>query len=296
MRIESFKRAESKISFFISKHPYHGFSIVNLRDIFISKSEEWNIAAYRTIYDFINFLLEEDILVELKLSKEKKIYIKPGYSNFNISKAIKKNSYLAYFSAVSIHGLTLQIPKVIYSCVDRIYHRISTSELKQENIDKAFSKPQRVSNNFYIYNSFKFYFFEKKIEHTEVGVIHDAENDIKYTDLERTLIDIAIKPMYAGGVFEVLEAFKSAKERLDVSKMKDYLSQLNYIYPYDQVIGFYLECAEYNINQINVFYKKEKQLSFYLTHNIVNKEFSEKWKIYYPLGFKPFNISIKKSK
>jgi predicted transcriptional regulator of viral defense system len=167
-----------------------------------------------------------------------------------------------------------------------VYPNLNRSKLKQESIDKAFSKPQRVSNNFYTYNSFKFYFFEKKIEGLEIGIIYDVENDIKYTDLERTLIDIAIKPMYAGGVFEVLETFKSAKELLDVTKMKDYLRQLNYIYPYDQVIGFYLECAEYNTNQINVFYKKEKQLSFYLTHNIANKEFSEKWKIYYPLGFK----------
>lgn len=288
MRIDSFKKAKNQISHFISEHSYHGFSIVNLRDIFYSKKEEWKIAEYRNIHHFISFLLEEGILIELNLSHEKTIYIKPGYNNFNISKAIKKDSYLAYFSAVSIHNLTLQIPKVIYSCVDRIYTNFKRTEITQERIDKSFSKPQRVSNNFYTYNSFKFYFFEKKIENTEIGVVHDTKNDIKYTDLERTLIDIAIKPMYAGGVFEVLEAFKSSKEHLDVSKMKYYLDQLNYIYPYDQVIGFYLECAGYNINQINVFYKKEKEFYFYLTHNIANKEFSKKWKLYYPLGFKPF--------
>lgn len=287
MRIESFKKAENKIFRFINEHSFHGFSIVNLRDIFYSKKEEWEIAEYRNVHHFISFLLKEDILIEIKLSREKTIYIKPGFNNFNISKAIKKDSYLAYFSAVSIHNLTFQIPKIVYSCVDRIYFNLNnTSELKQESIDKSFSKPQRVSNNFYTYNSFKFYFFEKKMELKEIGITHDYKTDIKYTDLERTLIDIAIKPMYAGGVFEVLEAFKKAKEILDVSKMKHYLDQLNYIYPYDQVIGFYLECAEYDINKINVFYKKEKKLSFYLTHNIANKEFSKKWKIYYPLGFK----------
>ncbi len=288
MRIESFVKAKNQISHFIQNHAYHGFSIVNLRDIFYSNREEWEIAEYRKTHHFIDFLLKEGILIKLNLSREKIIYIKPGFNNFNISKAIKKDSYLAYFSAVSIHNLTLQIPKVIYSCVDRIYTNHQLSELTQERIDKSFSKPQRVSNNFYSYNNFKFYFFEKKIEHTEIGVIHNTNNDIKYTDLERTLIDIAIKPMYAGGVFEVLEAFKKSKKRLNVTKMKSYLDQFNYLYPYNQVIGFYLEIAEYNANQINIFYEKEKQFSFYLTHNIANKKFSKKWKIYYPLGIKPF--------
>lgn len=288
MRIESFKKAKNKISDFIKNHVYHGFSIVNLRDIFYSKRDEWKIANYRNVHHFIDFLLKEDILIKLNLSNEKIIYIKPGFNNFNISRAIKKDSYLAYFSAVSIHSLTFQIPKIIYSCVDRIYHNRQLSELTQERIDKSFSKPQRVSNNYYNYNNFKFYFFEKKIESTEIGILYDDKNDIKYTDLERTLIDIAIKPMYAGGVFEVLDAFKKAKKLIDVEKMKSYLDQFNYIYPYNQVIGFYLETAGYNINQINVFYKKKMQFSFYLTHNIANKKFSKKWKIYYPLGFKSF--------
>ena len=91
MRIESFKKAENQISRFICEHSYHGFSIVNLRDIFYSKKEEWKIAEYRNVHDFINFLIKEDILIQLKLSNEKTIYIKPGFNNYNISKAIKKD-------------------------------------------------------------------------------------------------------------------------------------------------------------------------------------------------------------
>ena len=36
---------------------------------------------------------------------------------------------------------------------------------------------------------------------------------IRLTNIERTLIDIAVRPVYSGGVFEVLKAYRLAKDK-----------------------------------------------------------------------------------
>lgn len=57
-------------------------------------------------------------------------------------------------------------------------------------------------------DSYRYTFLQKKTNSIDVGV--KTIKKIRVTDLERTLIDIAVRPAYSGGVFEVLEAFKNA--------------------------------------------------------------------------------------
>ncbi|MBN1765422.1 MAG: hypothetical protein JW860_09220 [Sedimentisphaerales bacterium] len=66
---------------------------------------------------------------------------------------------------------------------------------------------------------------------------------IQLTDIERTLIDIAVRPEYAGGPFEVLRAYKSAKNKVSINRLTALLKKINYVYPYHQVIGYYLDKA-----------------------------------------------------
>ena len=70
------------------------------------------------------------------------------------------------------------------------------------------------------------------------------------TNVERTLIDATVKPMYAGGVFEVAKAFALANDRLSVNKLMPMLRKLDFSYPYHQAIGYYLERAGYKSSQL----------------------------------------------
>ena len=54
-------------------------------------------------------------------------------------------------------------------------------------------------------------FMEPKTNALGVIEIQGSEDEtLKVTGIERTLIDIAVRPVYAGGVFEVLKAYKLA--------------------------------------------------------------------------------------
>jgi predicted transcriptional regulator of viral defense system len=293
MRKESFKSAEQLIKNHLYTDDLKAYTTFDLTKIFQNKREEWNIADYRNQYHFMKFLEDANILKNIKLKHQstatiKQIYEEPNASLFNIALTIKKDGYLSNYTAMQIHQLTLQIPKSIYVSYNKGHsYPINPNdiELEQSSIDSAFSKAQRITSESYkseIDNT-RFYFIQKGYIENNVGIT--SENGYSYTDLERTLIDIAIRPAYSGGVFEVLEAYEIAREKVDIFKINEYLLKLNYIYPYHQLIGFYMTKAGYDQKIIDDIFKKNITYNFYLTYNMSNKEFDSKWKIFYPKGF-----------
>lgn len=207
-------------------------------------------------------------------------------SHFQKGLTIKKDGYISYFSAMQVHQITLQIPKTIFISFDQYGSYPSLkNELEQSAVDKAFAKPQRTSSEIYKSSAdgYRYTFIQKKTHSIDIGVV--STDGLRITDLERTLIDIAVRPAYSGGVFEVFEAFKSALEKVDVEKMNEYLNQFDYTYPYHQLIGFYLEKAGYSKDQFANFLEKKSNIKFYLTYNMSKMKFDETWNLYYPMGF-----------
>lgn len=96
-----------------------------------------------------------------------------------------------------------------------------------------------------------------------------------------------VRPSYSSGVSEVLKAFRNANEfhKVSVNKLSGYLNRMNFIYPYHQAIGFYLEAAGYKKSQVDIFAGRDKEFDFYLTYDMRDMDYSKKWRIYYPKGF-----------
>jgi hypothetical protein len=57
---------------------------------------------------------------------------------------------------------------------------------------------------------------------------------------------------------------------------------MDYIYPYHQVLGFYLEKAGYKESQLKILDNMDIEYDFYLNYKMENPSFSERWKLYYP--------------
>jgi hypothetical protein len=60
---------------------------------------------------------------------------------------------------------------------------------------------------------------------------------------------------------------------------------MNFIYPYHQAIGFYLERTGYQEKAYKPFQELPRQFKFYLAHNIKRPLYDEQWQVYYPRGF-----------
>lgn len=293
MRTESFQAAYQNISEYFHNLSAKAFTTFDLSNIFESKRNSWKIASYRTAKHFNQYLENSKLLKVTTLKHQstgsiKTILSKPNANYYDIALTIKKDGYLSNYTAMSIHQLTLQIPKSIYISFmksDDGRTNNNNANLSQESIDKAFSKTQRITSELYKseIDNYRLFFVQKGYSKKEIGL--ETNQGIRYTDLERTLIDIALRPAYSGGVFEVLEAYIKARDIVDTNKLYDYLNQLNYIYPYHQLIGFYLEKANYGEERYIMFYRSLSDFKFYLTYNISNKQYNEKWKIYFPKGF-----------
>ena len=117
---------------------------------------------------------------------------------------------------------------------------------------------------------------------SEAGVINVSGKRV--TSLERTLIDVAVRPNYAGGTHQVLNAFVSAKGLIDVLALIQLLDKIDYVYPYYQSIGFYLEFAGYNTDISNLR-KREKFVDFYLDYEMKYPAYSKQWRLFYPRDF-----------
>jgi predicted transcriptional regulator of viral defense system len=105
------------------------------------------------------------------------------------------------------------------------------------------------------------------------------------TNTERTLIDTVVRPAYAGGITQVLEAFKTARGLVSVERLLTTLEGMGFVYPYHQAIGFLMERAGYDEEDCARLRTPGTQFDFYLVHGMKKKQYDEAWRLFYPEGF-----------
>jgi hypothetical protein len=241
--------------------------------------------------DFTDFLIDQKILIKIDIdvpfgSGKTKKYAFDKVSEFEVALAIQSGSYLSHYSAMYLHGLIENIPQVIYTNKEQSIKPRYASDLSQENLDRAFTRPMRKTKQIAQFDRFKIYLLNGK--HTgNLGVIDHDQNriTIRITSLERTLVDAVVRPDYSGGIEEVLKAFTAAKGEVSVNKMLSILKKMDYVYPYHQTLGFYLEKAGYKENVLQLVEELGIKYKFYLTYQITDKVLNDRWKLYVPKRF-----------
>jgi hypothetical protein len=240
------------------------------------------------VKDLINFLVENDILIPFKhqISKNQSTtkYAFREIHKYKTPLKLRKNSFLSHYTAIYLHNLTENIPKNVYTNQEQSKKPSNKNyDLQQKNIDKAFSKPMRRTNHIVFFDEFNAYMLNgKNTERLGINKIEIDGEELPITDMERTLVDLSIRPGYGGGVEEILGAYINAKGQISINRLLAYLRKMNYIYPYHQVLGFYLEKAGYKESQLKILENMDIEYDFYLNYNMKNPSFSERWKLYYP--------------
>jgi predicted transcriptional regulator of viral defense system len=207
-------------------------------------------------------------------------------SPIEVASSLRSTAYLCHSSAVFVHGLTDQLPKTLYVNYEQSEKPKPSGKLSQEGIDRAFRGKQRESTFAFEYGEFRFILLSgKNTKRLEVLTKHLPQGgEVQVTSVERTLIDIAVRPTYGGGVHEVLEAYRNAKGQVSVGRLVATLKQLDYVYPYHQAIGFYLDRAGYAEKQWERLRELGLEFKFYLAHGMKQTTYDERWRLFHPKG------------
>jgi len=257
--------------------------------VFDANKAEWKLPQSVNLTGFMRFLVEEGGVTRIHLPlphRKETLYTVEDVPLLAVALAAKAKSYLSHFTAMGLHGLTLQESKTIYINIEQRPQAANPLSLTQESIDRAFRNQQRRTTNFVEYDGHRLMYLNGRFT-GGLGVVDqrlDSGDMIRVTGLERTLIDAAIRPAYSGGVTEVLAAFRAASKRVSVSKLAEMLAEMHLVYPYEQAIGFYLDRAGFSKEAIAPFRKKPFRFDFYLAHGIRELEHVPEWGLFIPKG------------
>ncbi len=241
--------------------------------------------------ELISHLVNQKIIQKVALNTYTNRYLFNNPTIHEIGLETYPNAYLAQYTAMQFHGLTKQLPKSIYINYEVYKTNLNKGVvLEQKNIDNAFRRPKERLAHQYIYQQKdRIIYWHKKEVALRFGIIKRAvfsDKLVAISNLERTILDIVIQPLYSGGIYEVLTAFEKAAENISINKLCSYLKKLKPIYPYHQRIGFYMaKTGKYSPKQLAMLKQFEIKNKFYLSSQAKEWDYSEEWNLYYPKGF-----------
>lgn len=238
----------------------------------------------------LNALMRETLLTQVTLKfpyRSVTRYLNGDAPTFEVIQSVDTQGYFSHYTAMQIHGLTEQIPKSVYFNVEQPATG-GGGTLSQQSIDRAFKGRCRVTNNVVEFRGLTVH----KINGQNTGRLGVENRDMEdgvtvhVTNLERTLIDIAVRPIYSGGIAEVAHAYHAAAKKVSGNRIATFLKSLNYTYPYHQAIGYYMTRAgNYSDAQISKLRIRPIDFDFYLTYQLKNPAFDNEWRLYIPKGF-----------
>lgn len=243
--------------------------------------EAWDVSSR----DVIDFLLETALLRKAEFTSAKYPpivrYLRGNPPPYRLALSLRRNSFLCHQTALGLHGLAAR-SGAIYTNKEQS-DKPEPTGLTQAGINLAFKSQQRRSTYQYQYHEQQYVLVSGK-NTGRAGVIRLAHegSEVESTDLERTLIDIVVRPAYAGGLENVAAVYDIAFHRVDIEHLTKLLRRLNYLYPYAQSVGFLLQRAGRLEKDLTPLKKLRSEFDFFLDYGMKEPSYDGKWRLYYP--------------
>ena len=254
---------------------------------------------YSIVENLMQDLLADGIVNAYKLTardgKTVTLYCSHKLDKLNpyvIAQAMFPEEYFGNLTSIYYHSLTNQVPKAIYICYEKRPAKLKkVNTLNSNELRRSFIKPHRNTKHVYTFKGYKIIVAERRTEIRGSGVVESHPHGIlmpgssRVTCIERALIDAVVSPQYNGGIVSVYTYFRNARGMLNMARLIKIYRQLDFVYPYSQSIGFFLDKAGMPKHASVIYKKFPPEGRFYVDHDAKTTwVYDEKWKLYYPKG------------
>lgn len=285
---DTLKSAQAAIEGYFDRDGQGAYNQKSLSELFEREKVTWELAAPVGPMRFLGFLLENGILQEVVLESDryapKRRYVRGKASTYQIALSLTPRGYLSHATALHLNGITVEKGEFTYVNREQGKKYRDDEGLTQKGLDLAFKGKQRVSQ--YVFKSGTDRIMILSGKHTDnyavVKMRSPSREMVSVASLPRTLVDIAVRPNYAGGIGRVLDAYKASLGRVSGQEISQVLTRLDYLYPYHQSIGFMLERCGFPSADLVPFAEQAMDFDFYLVHGMGEREYDPKWRIFYP--------------
>jgi predicted transcriptional regulator of viral defense system len=286
--VTKLEKAAPKIFEALAARPIRTHS--DLQILFRENNEAWELPVTLSLNKFIQFAIEHGKLQKHRLEFPHRPATRYSWGDVkleNVIQSIHPKGYFSHYTAMQHHDLTEQIPKTIYFNIEQRLKGGGT-EPTQTAMDRAFKGKCRVSQNSVNVGERTIRILNGR-NTGEMGVItiaNDNSLEKRVTNIERTLIDITVRPVYSGGVFQVAEAFAAAASEVSIERLVTYLRCLNFTYPYHQSIGYYMNrSGKFSNSQLETIRELGLKYDFYLDYGMKKTNYIKEWRLHVPQGF-----------
>ncbi|MDK2061348.1 hypothetical protein ACN09X_02290 [Aliarcobacter butzleri] len=280
MREDYYTQNKEQILYTLKKKGF--FSINDITSILDELKEENLVSNSLTQNDFYLKLLDNGLVaytITIRDIEKIRYTLNKEFNIYDFVYSLEKNGFFSMFTSLNIQGLTNFRDNFIFISKERMKRvNFNSKDITQEAIDKAFTnKPRRTKAHDTIYN-YNVVILESN-NTQEIGII--KYKGYKISSINRAFVEIISNIQYSKTPDDVIYEFKNLKDKLDINEIFNIIEKFDFVYPYYQLAGYYLEKIGFLKEELSKFFNKKTDLIFYTIKNKEKYTLDEYWAIKY---------------
>ena len=280
MREDYYTQNKKEILRIVKKKAF--FSINDITSILDELKEENLVSNSLTQNDFYLKLLDDGLVaytITIRDIEKIRYTLNKEFNIYDFVYSLEKNGFFSMFTSLNIQGLTNFRDNFIFISKERMKRvNFKSKDITQEAIDKAFTnKPRRTKAYATIYN-YNIVILESN-NTQEIGII--KYKGYKISSINRVFVEIISNIQYSKTPDDVIYEFKNLKDKLDINEIFNIIEKFDFVYPYYQLAGYYLEKIGFLKEELSKFFNKKTDLIFYTIKNKEKYTLDEYWAIKY---------------
>ena len=270
------------------------FNFADIESLRLQNQDTWELPPSTSNARFLKQLIQHTPMQKFELrfpSKTRTLYAHGQVPLLERLSFALPTAYMSHATACYLNKLTPTLPTAIYLNDEQSHASSETAQLSQDRIDAAFQRPQRMPSQIADVEGHTVHLCSGRnrwnlgLTNIEWNVQDEARViTLPSTTLERTLIDIAVRPSHVGGVANVLTMYRATDGSANIAIMAELLEAIGFIYPYRQAIGFLLDrTGLYPDEILKCLENPPFEFDFYLGHAMTHTRYVSRWRLHVPL-------------